>query len=188
MISIRVFAFLALFATFQTSFSLATLNVQPRCVLYNGRLFGKDLDVPCIHYTSNYADGRGVVDGTVEVVLSDPTAKPALELYSGELMNLPNDKCCPPETFVREIGCDMYMPQGSCCYDKENVYVSGLSHHIGCVHSVETYASYVPTGGAISWETENPEANYEVELYLSLMSDGCCGCYLHSLSCSSCDN
>ena len=168
-------------------FATSTLASPPRCVLFNGRLFGKDLDSPCVHYTSDYSDGRAVdSEGGVEIVLSDPSAKPALELYSGELMNLPNDKCCPPETFTQEIGCSSYVPQGECCVTGDSVHVWGLSSDIGCVHSVETYASYVPSSGNASWSTSNPGSNHEVELYLALHSNGCCGCFLHSLPCGSC--
>ena len=78
---------------------------EPECYRANGILYGKNLNAyNCIHYTTNYADGIQLVNGEFSIPLSGPL--PELELYIENLMILPNDRCCPPVSWVANIKCE----------------------------------------------------------------------------------
>ena len=179
---IALFA-IASFASF-TSIAQAS-NDEPHCFHLGAKLFGKNLDVPCVHHTDDFSVSFDVVSGSVEMVTS-PTSEANLELYSGARVLTPWEDCCPPPSFVRELACPRIEESGECCYTETNVHVTGLPEQSGCVHSVEDYASYVPTGTSRTWNTSNPEANHEVEVYAALHPNGCCECFMYSIPCSPC--
>lgn len=172
------------------SFLLSTVSADPHCFKYGAKLYGKDLDVPCVHHTDEYSVAFDVVDGSVEVVLGQQAQVPALELYSEPRIVNDWEDCCPPPSFVQELTCGelSQAEEGSCCVSDTHVHVTGLhSHYVGCVHSVEDYVSHLPEGGSVSWETSDPGANHEVEVYASVHPNGCCSCFLYSLPCGECD-
>lgn len=166
--------------------SMVTINAEePICFQMGRKLFGKNLDGLCVHDTADFSRSHDVVDGIVEIILPrDTTAN--LEIYSDARIVTEYEDCCPPPSFTYELFCNQIQATGQCCYDESNVYVTDLPDISGCVHSVEDYASYVPSNNSASWSTKNPQANHEVEVYASLMPDGCCGCFLYSVPCSPC--
>ena len=174
-----------IFALFSTM-SYATHNDQPLCFQLGQKLFGKNLDATCVHESTDYSKSYDVVNGAVEIVTGHYDEN-YLELYSGERMLTDNEDCCPPETFTYAIQCEHIEPTGSCCYNENSVHVWDYPSQTGCLHSVEDYASYVPPHtGNTTWATENPEVNTHVEVYASLMPDGCCGCFMYAIECSPC--
>ena len=117
-----------------------------------------------------------------------PDSQARLEVYSEARMLTPSDNCCPPPSFLTELHCPRVQETGSCCVTNNTVHVSGFPTQTGCLHSIEDYASYPTSNGeAVSWSTENPEANTEVEVYASLMSNGCCSCFMYAIPCSPCE-
>jgi len=174
-------AFITLFA----SIAQATNN-EPHCFHLGAKLFGKNLDVPCVHHTDDYSVAFDVVSGSVEMVTS-PTSEARLELYTGARVLTPWENCCPPPSFVQELECPRIQETGECCYTEGEVQVTGLPEQSGCVHSVEDYASYVPTELSVTWNTTNSTANHEVEVYASLHPNGCCECFMYAIPCSPCN-
>ena len=112
---------------------------------------------------------------------------PNLEVYSQARVVTPWEDCCPPPSFLFELQCEKVEESGQCCYSHDTVYVNGLPVQSGCVHSVEDYASHIPSDGATSWSSNNTESNHEVEVYASLHPNGCCECFMYSIPCSPCE-
>lgn len=178
-----MFRLLALFALLATS---TFVTSSPTCFQVGQKLFGKNIDGPCVHHTEDYTVSFDVsASGSVEMVLP-PDVMPNLEVYSQARVVTPNEDCCPPPSFLYELTCEKVQPSGSCCYSSDTVYVSGLPSQSGCVHSVEDYASHLPSSGSVSWSTSNISANHEVEVYASLHPSGCCECFMYALPCSPC--
>lgn len=186
---------MSLVATFFALFALSVLADEPYCYQVGQKLYGKNLhDALCVHHTANYAVSFDVVNGSVEIDLPDGVF-PRLELYNQSRFVTEWDDCCPPESFMYEIECELSCPyehpltttEGSCCYDKETIYVNGLPADAGCVHSIEDFATYIPANSSVSWSIGDLEKNGEVEVYANLMPDGCCGCFMYSLPCGRCE-
>ena len=185
------------FTTFLT-FALSSLVIAsaataaPSCFQIDRRVFGKDLGVPCFHLNNDYTVAYDVQpDGSAEVHLPYDTSDPSeLELYSGPRMTTAVEDCCPPETFLSAISCPIIQPVGTCTISGNVLTVSGLPEQTGCVHSVETYNSYVPSSGSVQWLTNNAGANPEVEVYASQhplthpTAPGCCYCHIYNIPCS----
>lgn len=166
----------------------------PYCYQVGTKLYGKNLDGLCVHHTGNYGVAFEVVDGMVEIDLPDGVF-PRLEIYSGERVFNDSEDCCPPDTFIHEIECELSCPydhplttvEGHCCYDKETIHVTGLPSTVGCLHSIEDFATYLPVNSSVSWSYVDVEKNGEVEVYANLMPDGCCGCFMYSIPCGKCE-
>ena len=178
-------AFAFFFALFALSFVSGVEQGEPHCFQLGRKLFGKNLDAVCVHDAKDYSKSYDVVNGNVEIITGHYDDN-YLELYSAPRMVTEYEDCCPPESFTYAIQCEHIEPTGGCCYTNSSVEVWDLPNVSGCVHSVEDYASYVPEGNSASWTTGNPEANTHVEVYASLMPDGCCGCFMYTLECSPC--
>lgn len=182
--------FVALFAIFS---NFVVADEHPYCYQVGTKLYGKNLDGLCVHHTANFAVAFDVVDGMVEIDLPQGVF-PRLEIYSEARIFNETEDCCPPDSFKHEIECEVKCPEdhplttvvGECCYTETDVFVSGLPDDAGCLHSIEDYATYLPYNNTMSWSTQNPGANGEVEVYGSLMPDGCCGCFQYSIPCSPC--
>ena len=175
--------------TITLTFALAMISsvlADPSCVRLGHKVCGTDLTGPCVHATDDYSVAYDVVDGVVEAVLTNETPV-SLEVYSGTRVLTEYEDCCPPPSFMHELHCTEVHEQGSCCVSETHVHVTGLPEHVGCVHSVEDYASYNPTSGSVSWPTDHPELNHEVEMYGGQHNNGCCACYLHAVQCSPCE-
>jgi len=178
-------------STTQTFFALIALSfatssmADPHCFHLGSKLFGKDLEGPCVHHTDDYSVAFDVVSGSVEMVVA-PGSTANLEVYSGARVLTVSEDCCPPPSFLHELACPRIQETGECCYTEDTVHVSGFPTQTGCLHSVEDYASYTPTDGTASWPTTNPGANHEVEVYASLHPSGCCECFMYAITCSPC--
>ena len=173
--------------TLALTFAMTSAS-EPECFHLDGKLFGKHLhETLCVHRTDNYTEAATVFEENVVIVGGNPT-QGNLELYTGELMDLPGDVCCPPNTFTTEIPCPVIHKQGSCCYEEGHVHVWDLPSQVGCVHSIETYDAYIPTfGEVLTWHTYNHTANTEVEIYAGVMgpyAPGCCTSWMYNLKCS----
>jgi hypothetical protein len=163
---------------------------EPMCYKIDGRLIGKNMDdYNCVHYTSDYLNGIQVEDGMFETV-QNVGGIPSVELYTGDLMILPGDKCCPPQTFVQEITCTPFPEErGSCCRTATEVQVSGLPEpHVQCVHDIVKYENHIPAYGMtnITMSLDDLNNNNEVEIYGGVHPNGCCACFLYSLECPVC--
>ena len=170
----------------------------PKCFKIGTTLIGKDLDFfRCAHYTENYADGRQIVDGKVVIRGVSTGGEHELELYTGNLMSVPGDDCCPPDTYVTNVKCvDVYNNPGKCCRTDTDVKVWDLPRSpdfgnpdfISCLHDIVHYQSYIPLQGNASWSMSpaDLDQNNQVEVYASLHPTGCCDCYLYSLECPYC--
>ena len=95
--------------------SLAFASATPECFLLGSTLWVTDADsvgAKCYHYASEdtcecdsgpttYADGQSLTSDGWDTVHVDPRNAPYhVNLYTGDLMVFPGDKCCPPPTFV----------------------------------------------------------------------------------------
>ena len=178
-----LFALFTLFATLSQA-----VPQEPHCFHLGSKLFGKNLEGVCVHHTDDFSVAFDVVDGAVEMIVG-PNSNARLEVYTEARMLTPSDNCCPPTSFLTELDCPRIQETGSCCISNGTISVTGVPDQAGCVHSVEDYASYVTDHetNSVSWSTENPEANPEVEVYASLMPSGCCGCFMYSIPCSPCE-
>lgn len=165
------------------------VNAEPRCYQIGRTVHGIDLPAKCVHGTHDYSRAYDVEDGCVNFfVPQDFNNVPELELYTGDRMVSDTDDCCPPETFTHTIECSHVQPTGTCCYTNQTVHVSGLPDDAArCVHDIETYSSFVPSNGEAWWNTKNPEANTEVEIYGNLDADGCCTKFFYAIPCSPCE-
>ncbi len=180
----------ALFAGLLTIVSVSATG-EPYCYKIDGRLIGKNMDgYKCIHYTSDYSNGVQIHNGAFETVYN-VGGVPRVELYTDNLMILPGDKCCPPQSFVKEIECYVFPEErGECCRSDTGVEITGLPvPEANCVHDVVDYASYVPSGSELTFPMSPGKLanNHEVEVYASLHPSGCCDCFLYSLPCPPCD-
>jgi hypothetical protein len=180
-----MFALTLLITLFATSVSAHTPN-EAYCVQLGHQVCGVGLNGTCVHETSDFTVAFDVTDGVAEA-RSRSTNATAFEVYSGDRMTTVWEDCCPPDTFVKEIQCEVIEEQGQCCYTDDRVYVWGLDEHIGCVHDVVDYKSYVPTTGSVDFPLDTPLENHEVELYGGQHSNGCCACYLHAVPCGRCE-
>ncbi len=182
-----LFSMLSMLSMLSLSSATSPATSAPSCFQVGQKLFGKNIPEPCVHHTDDYTVSFDVsASGSVEIVLPSPDHWPDLEVYTGARVVTPWEDCCPPPTFAYQLECEKVQEEGSCCYSADTVYVSGLPEQSGCVHSVEDWASHIPSSGSVSWATGNPEANHEVEVYASLHPTGCCECFMYSIPCSPC--
>jgi hypothetical protein len=174
--------------SFTTTFTLATAILcsiastfathTPMCFQLDHKICATSIQGMCVHNTQDYSFATDVHSGSVELFV--PTLDDTrLEMYTA---NRTLEDSCTPESYTSEIECTQVVEQGSCCYDGSMVHMAGLGAYARCLHDLVQYDTHLPVSGVVSWNTTNPVANYEVEVY----GHESCECFMHAITCSPC--